>query len=47
MTEGGVEALNPEQLERLTSYFEEEVMSAENYKIPWAKVQRPATGWHP
>jgi len=25
MTEGGVEALNPEQLERLASYFNEEV----------------------
>ena len=42
MTEGGVEALNPEQLETLASYFNEEVLSAQNYKLPWAKVQRPA-----
>jgi hypothetical protein len=44
MTEGGVEALNPEQLERLASYFNEEVMSARNYKIPWVKIQRSTTG---
>jgi hypothetical protein len=44
MIEGGVEALNPERLERLASYFNEEVMSAQNYKISWNKVQRPATG---
>ena len=44
MAEGGVEALNPEQLEKLASYFNEEVISAENYKIPWAKAQCPATG---
>ena len=43
MSEGGVEALNPEQLERLASYFDEEVMSAKN-KIPWTKVQCLATG---
>jgi hypothetical protein len=43
MTEGGVEALNSEQLEKLASYFNEEVISAQNYKIPWAKVQRSAT----
>ena len=43
MTEGGVEALNPEQLERRASYFNEEVISAQNYKISRAKVQRPAT----
>jgi hypothetical protein len=44
MTDGSVEALNQEQLDRLASYFDEEVISAPNYKIPWAKVQRPATG---
>ena len=32
MSEGGVEALNPEQLERLASYFDEEVMSAKTTK---------------
>ena len=31
MTEGGVGALNHEQLEKLASYFDEAVMSAENY----------------
>jgi hypothetical protein len=44
MTDGGVEALNQEQLDRLASYFDEEVMSAQNYKILWAKDQCPATG---
>jgi hypothetical protein len=44
MADGGVEALNPGQLEKLASYFNEEVISAENYKIPRAKVQRPTTG---
>lgn len=44
MAEDGVEALNPEQLEKLASYFKKEAISAENYKIPWTKVQRPATG---
>ncbi len=38
MTEGGVEALNSEQLERLASYFDEEVISAQNYKTLWSKV---------
>jgi hypothetical protein len=44
MTDGGVEALDREQLDRLASYFDEEVISAQNYKIPWAKIQRLATG---
>jgi len=44
MSEGGVEALNPEQLERLASYFDEEIISAQKYKIPRPKVQRSATG---
>ena len=44
MTEGGVGELNQEQLDRLASYFDEEVISVPNYKIPWAKVQRLATG---
>jgi len=44
MAEGGVEALNQEQLEKLASYFNEEVMSTKNYKIPRAKVQRPTIG---
>ena len=44
MTDGGTEALDREQLDRLASYFDEEVMSAKNYRIPWAKVQRLATG---
>jgi hypothetical protein len=44
MSEGGVEALNPEQLERLASYFDEEVISAKNYKNPRTKVQCLATG---
>jgi hypothetical protein len=43
MTDGSVEALNREQLDRLASYFDEEVIPAPNYIIPWAKVQRPAT----
>ena len=38
MTEGGVGALNHEQIEKLASYFDEAVMSAEIYKISWAKV---------
>jgi hypothetical protein len=44
MSEGGVEALNPEELERLASYFDEEVISAQKYKNPRTKVQRSATG---
>ena len=44
MAEDGVEALNTEQLEKLASSFKKEVILAENYKIPWTKVQRPATG---
>lgn len=36
MTEGGVEALNSEQLEKLASYFNEEVLSVKNYKFFWA-----------
>jgi hypothetical protein len=44
MAEDGVEALNPEQPEKVASSFKKEVKSAGNYKTPWAKVQRPATG---
>jgi hypothetical protein len=44
MTDGGAEALDREQLDRLASYFDEEVISAQNYTIPWAKIQRLATG---
>ena len=44
MTDGGVGELDRKQLDRLASYFDEEVISAQNYKIPWAKVQHPATG---
>ena len=34
MTDGSVEALNQEQLDRLASYFDEEVTSTRNYKLP-------------
>jgi hypothetical protein len=40
----GTEALNEEQLDRLARYFDEEVISAQYYKIPRAKIQRPAIG---
>jgi len=33
MSEGGVGALDREQLERLASYFDEEVLSTKEYKI--------------
>ena len=42
MGEGGW-ALNEEQLERLARYFDEEVISARNYKTSWVKVPSAAT----
>jgi hypothetical protein len=44
MTDGSVGSLSREQLDRLVSYFDEEVLSAQEYKIPWVKVLRLATG---
>jgi len=43
MADGGG-ALSEEQLERLARYFDEEVISAKNYKTSWVAVPRPATG---
>lgn len=44
MTDDGVEELNREQLDRLASYVDEEVIAAQNYESPGVEVQRFATG---
>ncbi len=43
MAEKSADALNDEQLRELARYFDEQVMSARNYKNSWVKVPRPAT----
>ncbi len=46
MTDGSVGALNREQLDRLVSYFDEEVTSARNYKALWGEISRfTKSGW--
>jgi hypothetical protein len=42
MADGGG-ALSEEQLGRLARYFDEEVISARNYKTSWVAVPRLAT----
>ena len=43
MTEDGVGALDREQLERLVSYFNEEVIPFPKYKIFRTNLPRPAS----